>query len=831
MQCICHIFPKQEKIKIKLKQHIRLLAPVTDLYFRFILVNIPLVLLLRIVDSVFLNQLNTFYPPPSFHLLLSSIITDTLLHIKILVCLFPAYYLLFLIHKRLASVVWFFCLFLFLALSVVLTIYTACSTELLDSVITSYNYEDAIHVIQPYLYLLGWLISIPVVFFAVALALYFVLKKHRWSSFGQMRRSTKFSLLLLFTVITILPHDFVKGMLSTKHPFDEVILTNKLSYLLSDIASSINKPKEELLIKDYQRYFPQRKFTSVHYPLLHKSAEYHDVLSPYFNSFESPPNLVFVVMESMGRDISGRNATLNSFTPFLDSLAEHSLSWDNFVSTCERTYNVMPSLFGSLPYAEKGFVNLAEKQPPHYSLIHNLKNNGYHTNFFYGGWGGFDRMNTFFHRQNIDYFLVHFGKKYSPMNLREKKSWGYGDMALFDRAMEIIDSVNTQPRLDIHLTLTNHQPWKFNEQKAYINKLRIYLDKSNFSESTKERALTEKNKYSAILYADDALRKMMAAYKKRPGYENTIFIFTGDHAIWNNPLNGIKRYHVPFLIYSPKLKHGKRFPAVNTHLDVAPSIEAFLSSKFGLHFPAISHYLGFTFDTVPYFRNQRTQIFKLSKKKVKHLIAGTYYLDDDDVFLLDSLLNTTPVENSLLKKKLINQRGVINTIHENIPNLGTILPEKDYYANNPIYPYFPIHLQTEESKSFLSEIKTEYQDTSLYLSENTEYFGFASLSLKKNCFNLAYFYIDFNYDVVSKQKNCNVSLNISGNNSGGEMIFWKEYPLDETKTLAENFSVKETLVLSQKNLRDCSEIKIYLWNKNTSALKIIGEPKIYLSLE
>lgn len=790
-----------------------------------------LVILLRIADASFLLHFNTFYPQPSASLLLSACISDALVQVKLLLYVFPIYLLLFLINKRLATGVWFFSLFVFISLSLALTLYTSFSAELLDSVITSYNYEDAIHVINPYLHSLVWLIGLTIVFFAIGLGLFLIAKKRRWFVLEPMERSGKGVVLSVFLVVILLPDDAVKRVIQSNHPFEENILTNKLNYLLSDIVSTLNKPKEELLIKDYQRYFPQRKYTSVDYPLLHKAAEYQDVLSPYFNAFESRPNLVFVIMESMGRDISGRNAVLNSFTPFLDSLAEHSLSWDNFVSTCERTYNVMPSLFGSLPYAETGFVNLAEKQPPHYSLIHNLKNNGYQTHFFYGGWGGFDRMNTFFHRQNIDYFLVNFGKKYKLMNADRENSWGYGDMALFERAMEVIDSTDRQPRLDIHLTLTNHQPWKFNEQKDYLQQLKRYLDQSTFSESTKKRAWSEKNKYSAVLYADDALRKLMNAYKRRPGYENTVFIFTGDHAIWNNPVNGIKRYHVPFLMYSPKLKHGKRFPAVNTHLDVAPSMEAFLRTRFGLKFPAISHYLGFTFDTVSFFRNQRTHIFKLNKKKVKQLITGTHYLDHEEVYRLDSLLNATPVEDHVLRKKLLRQREVINTVHEKVPNMGVIVPEKEYYANQPIHPFIPSHLQTNDSKAFLAELKTEYLDTSLILSDGEEYFGLASLHLKKNSFNLAYLYVDFYYDVLSIQKQSEVSLIVSIADSKGEMTFWRAFPLEPSNNRPEQFSIKETIIISEKNRRDCSEIKIYLWNKNNTSLKISGEPKIYLSLE
>jgi len=800
-----------------------------DHYYRFILITIVLTFLLRIIDFIFLKQLDTFYPPPSIGLLIGAALTDNLLQIKYLLAAFPVFWILFLIHKRFAVFVWYTLLFVMATLSVVLILYTTSSAMLLDSVVLTYDVYDAIHVINPYIHLLVWLIILPILLFSLMVWLFHYKIKKPWNSFEQMGTKGKSICIILLLIIALLPVK-LSDKIKTEYIFSEVVLTHKIDFLTRDIIAYITKPSEELLVGDFQHYFPKRRYTNKVFPLLHSAKEYRDMLSPYFYAFDEKPNLVFVIMESMGRDISGENAVLGSFTPFLDSLAKHSLVWENFVSTCERTYNVLPSLFGSLPYAEQGFVNLAQNQPLHYSLIHNLKNNGYFTGFYYGGWGGFDRMDNFLHRQNIDYFLQHFGKKYKPMNKKIEQSWGYGDIDLFKRAMEIIDSVEQQPRLDIYLTLTNHQPWKFNEQKEYIKKLKHFLEKSDYSASIQKRALAEKEKYSAILCADDAIRKMMSEYKKRKGYKNTIFIFTGDHAIWNNPVNGIRRYHVPFLIYSPQLKHGKSFPALNTHLDVAPSLEAFLSSHIGLKFPSESHYLGFSFDTSSTFRNQRTQIFKLSKKKVKHLISGLNYLDNNNLYEIDSLLNQTPIENEKVKNDLIKKREVMNTVHEKIPKYGLIVSESAYNHNYPILPFFPESAQTEEAKSLIELAKNDAMMQGFNSPKNWEYIGLSSLKLKKNTFNLAYFEIELLYNILSKQKNTNLSLMIAVIDRQGEKTFW-DIPMNVAKDGRAVFNLKQTFILNEKNIRDCSEIQIYIWNKSKSEIEIQGVPKLSLSLE
>lgn len=815
----------------KLKQLSASLLSAFNLYFQFLIVSITLTFLIRLVDYVLLTQLNTFYPHPSVLLLFIAFLKDSFIQLNYLIFSFPVFLVLFFINQKFAKIFWFVVLFIFTFFSVVLIFYTSSSAVLLDAVVLSYSYNDALHVIKPYFHLLVWVILLPLVIFSIVVWLYLLTKNSRWISYQQKSLFSKVGIALILFLTLLIPSELIKQTTTSDYPHSEIILAHKIAFFTKEVISYVNKPKQKLLIMEFQSYFPTRKYIDQDYPLLHLSSEYKDVLSPHFNNFKEKPNLVFVVMESLGRDVSGKNAVLGSFTPFLDSLAEHSLYWENFISTCERTYNIMPSMFGSLPYAEEGFVHLAEKQPLHYSLIHNLNNNGYYSSFFYGGWGGFDKMDKFFHRQNIDYFLQYFDKKYKPMNAKGEHSWGYDDFALFKRALEVIDSVGQKPRVDIYLTLTNHQPWLFNNQDIYIKKLYKYLEKSSFSDSIKQRAIAEKNKYSAILSADDALRMLLNEYKKRPGFENTIFVFTGDHAIWNNPVKGIKRYHVPFLIYSPKLKHGKSFPAINTHLDVAPSIEAFLGVQLGFKFPYTSHYLGFTFDTSSTFRNLRTQTFKLNSKKVEHLVFDNFYLDKDELFQIDSLLNQTKIKNDALKIKADKMLATINNIHEILPKSELIIPEIYYQTSNPIFHFFPEIKQNNKSKEIITEINRPYLLEKLDITKDVEFLELASLGLKKNSFNVGYVNIEFDFKIISKHKKLDISLVVSADQRNRGLIYWNDYPLENKKNEIEHFKVKETILLNERNLRDLALLKIYFWNKNNSEIQIMGVPKIYLSLE
>ncbi len=140
------------------------------------------------------------------------------------------------------------------------------------------------------------------------------------------------------------------------------------------------------------------------YPLMHRVA-YDDVLGPRFTLGAQKPNFVFVIVEGLGRDFTGPNAEYGGFTPFLDSLAGRSLSWDNFLSTSGRTFGILPSLLGSLPFGESGFMELGSGMPYHETLGTVLKAQGYTTNYFTGSNGHFDNIDVFMERQGVDRFV------------------------------------------------------------------------------------------------------------------------------------------------------------------------------------------------------------------------------------------------------------------------------------------------------------------------------------------------------------------------------------------------------------------------------------------
>jgi uncharacterized sulfatase len=72
---------------------------------------------------------------------------------------------------------------------------------------------------------------------------------------------------------------------------------------------------------------------------------------------------------------------------------------EQFLSEGGRTFAVLPSILGSLPFGKSGFNDLGNNMPVNNSLIGIMKRAGYHTAFYYGGDSKFDNMKLFLQKK------------------------------------------------------------------------------------------------------------------------------------------------------------------------------------------------------------------------------------------------------------------------------------------------------------------------------------------------------------------------------------------------------------------------------------------------
>lgn len=419
------------------------------------------------------------------------------------------------------------------------------------------------------------------------------------------------------------------------------------------------------------------------YPFLRTDSS-EDVLSPFLKTAAGKPDIVMIVIEGMGRAFSNEGANLGSFTPFMDSLSQHSLYWENFLSGGGRTFAVLPTLLGSLPFEKNGFNENKENMPPHLSLVSLMKKNGYHTSFFYAGDASFDNMDIFMQKQSIDVIKDRktFPPGYSQMPANNGFSWGYGDKELYNYFLEQ-GVVNDKPSLQIILTVATHSPFLINDQPRYEELARQRMNALKMGDEQKQEHEKYIAQYSTVMYADDALRNFMAEYSKKPNYNNTIFIITGDHRMPEIPMvSKIDRYHVPLIIYSPLLQRTAKFQSISTHFDVTPGVIGFMKKNYGLNAPSLSTWIGSGLDTSRTFRNIHAVPLMQTKTDLLDFIMGDYHLNGNDLFRLSPNLAEEKIDDVSAKEGMIAAFNRFRQKNDQLQEKGKLTPDsliKNYH--------------------------------------------------------------------------------------------------------------------------------------------------------
>ena len=426
---------------------------------------------------------------------------------------------------------------------------------------------------------------------------------------------------------------------------------NKLCLFIRSSVTMINSEKtdNELDIKKVHKLWamlPDHEFISERTPFLHKSNE-QNTLAPFINLGEQKPNIVFVCVEGLGRENSGRNSKYASATPFLDSLASQSLSWENCLSTSQRTVSALPSILGALPFGTYGFMAMKDEAPEFHSLPRILEKNGYRFSFYYGGWGDFDDMGTFIALNNGEqYFEKKFGKDV-PRN-----EWGLHDKFMFDEAVKRIDFENPSPRIDFYLTLTSHKPWDYPDKQHYVELYRQMCKAQGKPENPEYEAA------ASYIYVDEAVRLLIERYSEHKGFDNTIFIITGDHNFNDNTFI-LERYHVPMIIWSPMLTEKRDIKALASHRDITPTLLALLGSKYNIATPQDVAWLNTGLDTATTFRCRLFSPQIELSRELKQLVYNNFYVYGDEVYRFtfdNEILNIEPVTDEAVCDSLRNMQ-------------------------------------------------------------------------------------------------------------------------------------------------------------------------------
>ncbi|MDQ6647001.1 MAG: sulfatase-like hydrolase/transferase [Pseudomonadota bacterium] len=279
-------------------------------------------------------------------------------------------------------------------------------------------------------------------------------------------------------------------------------------------------------------------------------------------------NVVLISVESLSGDYLGTFGNKQHLTPYLDSLVQKSLFFDNLYANGTRTVRGLEALALSVP-PTPGDSLLKEKHNENlFSLADIFNDRGYQSDFVYGGYGEFDNMNDFFSHNG--YRAVDRRDIPKTATIHSENVWGVADEDLYTLALKQMDESHAQGKpFFLHImTTSNHRPYTFPEGRV---------------------KQAEHTRGGALAYTDWSIEDFIKRAREKPYFDNTVFVITADHCAASAGKTSVpvNRYHIPLWIYAPAHIKPQRVERLMGQVDIPPTLLGLL------HFSYRSRFFGY----------------------------------------------------------------------------------------------------------------------------------------------------------------------------------------------------------------------------------------------
>jgi phosphoglycerol transferase MdoB-like AlkP superfamily enzyme len=307
------------------------------------------------------------------------------------------------------------------------------------------------------------------------------------------------------------------------------------------------------------RTWDTNSFKLEHYMAKSKVDQLVVPIKQYHNNPSTKPNVVVFILESFAREYNGafnkgtKIPDYEGYTPFVDSLAQHSLIFTNAYANGWKSIHGMSSIIAGIPSFKDAFTSSPYPKQKIESLVSTLKGEGYDTSFFHGAPNGSMGFLGFGNILGYDHY---YGKTEYNNDEDFDGVWGIWDEPFFQYFNKTL-TAKKQPFMATLFSVSSHEPYKVPEK--YEGK--FPKGKVNINQ--------------CIGYTDYALKRFFQAAKKQTWFKNTIFVLVADHGntvAYDEYLKEFNRNTVPILFYSPNDK----YVGVNSdwaqQIDIYPTI-------------------------------------------------------------------------------------------------------------------------------------------------------------------------------------------------------------------------------------------------------------------
>lgn len=266
-----------------------------------------------------------------------------------------------------------------------------------------------------------------------------------------------------------------------------------------------------------------------------------------------PQNIIIVLEESLGATFVKSLGGLG-VTPELEQWRYRGWWFEQMYATGIRSVRGIEAvLTGFLPTPARSVVKLPNAQHDFFTLAQVLAEQGYHTQFIYGGNAHFDNMKQFMLGNGFQQVIEQ--KDFVAPEF--VGSWGVSDEDLFDYAQQELERQHQaeKPFFTLIFTSSNHEPFDYPTTKI------------------EPYALPFARVENAVKYADYALGEFLQQASESAYWQNSIILVVADHdsRVYGDALVPVNKFHIPALILGGSVAP-RVTDAITSQIDLPPTL-------------------------------------------------------------------------------------------------------------------------------------------------------------------------------------------------------------------------------------------------------------------
>lgn len=301
-------------------------------------------------------------------------------------------------------------------------------------------------------------------------------------------------------------------------------------------------------------------------------------IAPRVGALSGQPNIVLVLVESFSAYKTSLFGNPLKTTPYFDQMAQNGVQFTRYFTPHFGTAHGVFATLTGIPDVETANTSSRNPQAADQHILIDSAFPDYQRFYFIGGSTSWANIRGLLSNniRNID--IREEGNYQSPRN----DTWGISDTNLFKEANNVFKTQD-KPFFAIIQTSGNHRPYTIPaEDKDFeVRKVDDATLKANGFDSLDE--------FNSFRYMDYSIRTLIETAKKEKYFDNTIFVFTGDHGITGNAGKllpdawtslRLSSVHTPFLLYAPKLLKPAVHSRIASQIDVLPTLAGLLNRPY-----------------------------------------------------------------------------------------------------------------------------------------------------------------------------------------------------------------------------------------------------------